>query len=299
MLLTLYFILLLQDLFGKLKQLFKPKNYYKQKSKKVKLKGLTFIPYNNHNRKPSWVQDEVIYLKVHLPKYGCRKIAQTFNKKFADTHITVSKSHVYNVVKENSYEIIKQRKKFKNKIPRKIENNRIWSIDLTTIKEQQILGVIDGGSRALLKLQYLKNKSTINIIRVLLNAIELYGKPKIIRSDNESVFTSKLMNMVLYILGIKHQTTQIASPWQNGRIERLFLTMKQSFQDIIFPTAQSLETGLREFRFFYNHIRPHQHLDYRTPNEVWNNKPMANSKTHEALYFNALCGNVAGFYFLE
>ena len=105
--------------------------------------------------------------------------------------------------------------------------------------------------------------------------------------------------MVLYILGIKHQTTQIASPWQNGKIERLFLTMKQSFQDIIFPTKESLEIGLKEFRFFYNHIRPHQHLNYLTPNEAWNNKPMANSKTHEALYFSALCENVAGFYFME
>ena len=230
MLLTLYFILLLQDLFGKLKQLFKPKNYYKQKSKKVKLEELTFIPYNNHNRKPSWVESEVIYLKVHLPKYGCRKIAQTFNRKFADTNITVSKSYVYNVVKGNNYEIIQQRKNLKNKIPRKMDNNRIWSIDLTTIKEQQILGVIDSGSRALLILKHLKDKSTINIIRALLDAIELYGKPKIIRSDNESVFTSKLMSMVLYVLGVKHQSTQIASPWQNGKIERLFLTMKQSFQ---------------------------------------------------------------------
>ena len=132
---------------------------------------------------------------------------------------------------------------------------------LTLDKEQQILGVIDGESRALLTLKHLKDKSTINIIRALLDAIELYGKPKIIRSDNESVFTSKLMSMVLYILGIKHQTTQIASPWQNGRIERLFLTMKESFQNIIFPTTKSLEIGLREFRFFYNHIRPHQHLD--------------------------------------
>ena len=167
------------------------------------------------------------------------------------------------------------------------------------IKEQQILGVIDSGSRALLKLQHLKNKSTINIIRALLDTIELYDKPKVIRSDNESVFTSKLMSIVLYILGVKHQTTQIASPWQNGRIERLFLTMKQSFTDLVFPTTKSLEKGLKEFRFFYNHIRPHQHLNYSTPNEVWNNKPIANSKTHEALYFNVLCGNVAGFYFLE
>ena len=295
----LYFIFLLHYLFQKLKQLFNPKNYYKKKSKTAKEKRETFIPYTTHNQKPFWVQDELIYLKIHLSKYGCRKIAQSFNRKFADTNITVSKSYVYNVIKTNSYEIIKQRKKLKNKIPRKIDNNRIWSIDLTTIKERQVLGVIDGGSRALLTLKHLKDKRTINIIRALLNTIELYGKPKVIHSDNEIVFTSKLMSMVLYILGIRHQITQIASPWQNGKIERLFLTMKESFQDIIFPTTKSLETGLKEFHFFYNHIRPHQHLNYLTPNEAWSNKPMANSKTHEAIYFNALCGNVAGFYFME
>jgi len=207
----LYFILLFRYFFQRLKQLFKPKNYYKSKKKN----NQTFIPFRSHNKKPSWVQDEVIYLKIHLPKYGCRKIAKTFNRKFAHTEVTVSKSYVYNILKANSYKIIQQRKELKNKIPRKIDNNRIWSIDLTTIKEQQILGVIDSGSRALLKLQHLKNKSTINIIRTLLDTIELYGKPKVIRSDNESVFTSKLMSMVLYILGVKHQTTQIASPWQN------------------------------------------------------------------------------------
>ena len=295
----LYFIFLFQYILQKIKQLFRPKKYYQPKAKKDKEKIEIFIPYTTHNKKPSWVKDEVIYLKVHLTKSGCRKIAQTFNRKYAHKNITVSKSYVYNVVKANSYEIIQERKELKNRVPRKIDNNRIWSIDLTTIKKQQVLGVIDNGSRALLKLQHLKTKSTINIIRAILNAIELYGKPKIIRSDNEIVFTSKLMSMVLYVLGIKHQTTQIASPWQNGKIERLFLTMKQSFTDIIFPTTKSLEIGLREFRFFYNHIRPHQHLNYLTPNEAWNNKPMENSKTHETLYFSALCGNVAGFYFLE
>jgi transposase InsO family protein len=211
----------------------------------------------------------------------------------------VSKSYVYNIIKANNYEIIKQRKEIKNRVPKAIPNNLIWSMDLTTIKEQQIFGLIDNGSRALLTLKYLQTKSTINIIRAILNAIEKYGKPKIIKSDNEHVFTSKLMKTTFYLLGIKQKTTDIASPWQNGKIERLFLTMKQSFQDIIFPTSQSLETGLKEFKFFYNHIRPHQHLYGRTPSEVWSSKPMANSKTYEALYFNTLCGNVAGFYYRE
>jgi hypothetical protein len=211
----LYFVFLFLYI---LKQLFQKNKYYKQNSKNHKEKTKAYIPYSTHNKKPFWVKDKIIYLKVHLPKDGCRKIAITFNKKYAHKNVTVSKSYVYNVIKANNYEIIKQRKELKNRVPKLIPKNLIWSMDLTTIKKQQILGVIDNGSRALLLLKHLETKSTINIIRAILSAIELYGKPKLIRSDNEFIFTSKLMKIVLYILGIKQQTTDIASPWQNGRI---------------------------------------------------------------------------------
>ena len=104
MLIILLFILIF-------KHLFKPK-YYK---KKVKIKSIKndFIPYTTHNQKPTWVKDKVIYLKVHLPHDGCRKIAIHFNKKYAHDNIKVSKSYVYNIIKANNYAIIKQRKELK------------------------------------------------------------------------------------------------------------------------------------------------------------------------------------------
>ncbi|NKQ40534.1 MAG: transposase [Sulfurovum sp.] len=95
-------------------------------------------------------------------------------------------------------------------------------------------------------------------------------------------------------------THSIASPWQNGKIERLFGTMKEAFGKLIFPTSQSLENGLKEFRFFYNHVRIHQNLDYTTPANVWSNRPMSTSKTaKEIIYYQGLCDNVAGYYYRE
>jgi len=175
-----------------------------------------------------------------------------------------------------------------------------WDMELTTIDKKQIFGVIDSGTRALVTLKHLPTKSSLNILISLLEAIRDYGKPKSIKSDNEIVFSSKLMKFSLWVLGIKRQTTQIASPWQNGKIERLFGTMKQSFTDLVFPTVQSLEEGLSEFRFFYNHVRTHQNLDYNTPSEAWDNKTMMTSKTaKEICYYKGLCDNVAGFYYRE
>jgi len=293
---TLLFYRLLQRLY--IFFFFKSTTYCQTIKKKSKEE--TFIPFTHPHKKPSWVQEKVMYLKVHLPNDGCRKIAIQLNKQYAHKNISVSKSYVYRLLKENGYEILQMRKEMRTKLPYKKEKNQMWHMDLTTIEKMQIFGMVDSGTRALLTLKHLPTKSTINILIALLETIKLYGKPQSIRSDNEIVLTSKLMKFTLWVLGIKRQTTQIASPWQNGKIERLFGTMKQSFIDLVFPTTQSLESGLKEFRFFYNHIRLHQNLGYNTPANAWDDKPMSTSKTaREIIHYQGLCDNVAGYYYRE
>lgn len=293
-------VTLLKYLWYRLFSYFKPQTFYKQKPKETEETEEIFVSYSHPNKKPEWVKEKVMYLKVHLPKDGCRKIAVQFNRQYAHTDISISKSYVYRILIEHGYEILQMRKEMKNAAPKPLSKNVRWDMDLTTIDKMQIFGVIDSGTRALLTLKHLPTKSTMNIIRALFDVIEIYGKPKSIKSDNEIVFTSKLMKSTLWLLGIKRQTTQIASPWQNGKIERLLVTMKESFTDLVFPTVKSLEDGLKEFRFFYNHVRTHQNLDYNTPANAWDNKPISTSKTaKEIIYYQGLCGNVAGYYYLE
>jgi len=176
-------------------------------------------------------------------------------------------------------------------------------IDLTNITDihknkNNIFGIIDAGSRAILFLQRLKDKSTISILKSLINTIEKYGKPNIIKSDNEHIFTSALFRFTLWILNIKHQKSQIASPWQNGKIERFFATLKFSFNQLDFYNVKGINKALYIFRFYYNHIRVHQHLYYLTPSEAWDGKDMITSKnTNEIYYFSELHGVINGFYF--
>lgn len=76
--------------------------------------------------------------------------------------------------------------------------------------------------------------------------------------------------------------------------------MKQAMDGLAFPTSEILETGLKGFRFYYNHLRVHQHLNGKTPCEAWDGKPIVTSKTaKEILYRKGRCGNIHGFYFLE
>lgn len=224
--------------------------------------------------KPQWVKHEVMKLKAIMPQAGCRTVADTFNRMFLCDDISVGKSFVYDIFKKCDYQIQVLRRKIKNARPRAIPKNLIWGMDLTGKMDSKgnlhhILGIVEHKSRACLKLIALRDKASITILRCLLYAIEHYGKPKFVRTDNESIFTSRLFRFGLWFIGIRHQTIDKCCPWQNGRIERFFGTLKEKLNQWQVESREQLNGALDQFWFWYNHVRPHQNLDGRTPAEVW------------------------------
>lgn len=265
----------------------------------------TVVPVHKfylHPKKPKWVKKEIIRMKAFMPDVGCRKLAESFNRRYANKkNMTVGKTYVSNVIKKHQYEIQILRKNNKHRIPCPLPLNMVWGMDLTGKTDTQnkphnILGIIDHGSRGCLCLKGLKNKASITLLRSLLDAIEKYGKPKIIRTDNEAVFTSKLFSLSLWLLGIKHQRIDKGCPWMNGRIERLFGTLKEKLNQWDVNSLVQLNDSLVQFRFWYNHVRPHQHLKGQTPAEVWQGKNIYQQKIKKEYSFNAWEGLLTGYF---
>lgn len=142
----------------------------------------------------------------------------------------------------------------------------------------------------------LKDKTSVTLLRHLLNAVERFGKPKILRTDNETVFTSRLFRLGLWLMGIRHQTIDKGCPWQNGRIERFFGTLKEKLNQIEVYSREGLNDALKQFRFWYNHVRPHQNLDGRTPAEVWADRDIFQQKAKQKYWFEAWDGLLTGIY---
>ena len=226
-----------------------------------------------------------------------------------------------NWVKANLYEIAVMRRGFKHRLPPALPRNVCWGIDMTGKGDtagdvHAILGIVDHGSRAALHLSALKDKSSIILLRVLLDVIEKFGKPKSVRTDNESCVTSRLFSFGLWWLGIKHQRSAVSSPWMNGRIERFFGTLKHSLDQLAVDGREGLNQALIQFRFYFNHVRPNQHLAGLTPAEVWsglrwkikdtrsNSLPVASSvaaiaalpPVQEEFWFEAWDGLLMGYY---
>lgn len=122
-------------------------------------------------------------------------------------------------------------------------------------------------------LKPLRNKSSITILRALLDILDHHPKPSFLRTDNEVCFNSKLMRFGLWFLGIKKQTTEKHCPWQNGRIERFFGTLKSVFAQLPAEYSDNPELPylLQNFHWWYNNIRLHQNLNYQTPESTYQN----------------------------
>ena len=59
---------------------------------------------------------------------------------------------------------------------------------------------------------------------------------------------------------------------------------------------EALNYSLGEFRFFYNHVRPHQHLQGATPAEVWARVDPYVEPVKQAFWFEAWDGLLQGYY---
>lgn len=253
-------------------------------------------------RKPQWVIDELICLKALMPQAGYRRIADTFNRLHARRRqITVSKSFVAYTLRRERYAIECKRRELRRRQPRSLKRNAVWALDLTgkqDIQGQQhtLIGVIDHGTRRLLELKAVPNKAAWTLLGYLFLAIGRYGKPRALRTDNERIFTGWVFPKILRWAGIRHQRSEVGCPWQNGRIERLFGTLKRKLDQWRVVDDKQLQTALKHFTFWYNAVRPHQNLSGQTPSEAWDGIDPYQRVPKRVEWFEAWGGLLNGFY---
>jgi transposase InsO family protein len=248
-----------------------------------------------NRKKPDWVPKAVVRLKALMPKASCRHVATAFQSRYGHRGESVGKNYVATIFKKRALAIHLLHRKIKNRVTRQGPRNLIWAADLTFVPEppRPVLGVIDHGTRALMVVKEMRVRTTIAVLRVLLDCFERFGRPRFLRTDNEGFFASPLFTATLFILGIRHQRIDPYCPWQNGRIERLFWTLKErllAWWDQA-GVPNDVQLDLDTFRVWYDHVRPHQGLAGLTPAEAWS----SDARRGRLRFFSAWNGILTGF----
>lgn len=188
--------------------------------------------------------------------------------------MTVSKTYVADTCRKQQYRILEVRRKLKHRVPQPMPRNRVWGCDLLVKTDRDgrahlALAILDHASRACLRLKRLPDKSSLTLFHELIEAVKQYGRPQFLCTDNEAVLVSRFFRLGLWLLGIRQQRIEPGCPWQNGRVERFIGTVKRALEQEALTSDRDLDSKLTGIRQWYNHSRPHDHLQRRTPAEVW------------------------------
>ena len=152
--------------------------------------------------------------------------------------------------------------------------NQVWCADITYIPMAKgfvyLVAVMDWFSRRVLSWRLSITMETDFCVEALREATEMYGPPEIFNTDQGVQFTSAAFVDELASRGVRISMDGKGRYLDNIFIERLWRSLK--YEDVYIKAYGSVTEARRslgEWLAFYNDVRPHQSLGYRTPREIF------------------------------
>ena len=133
------------------------------------------------------------------------------------------------------------------------------------------LTITDAHSRYLLRCHIVPKADGVHVAAIFEAAFREHGLPRVIHTDNGAPFASRApgglsrVSMQWVKLGIVPERSRLASPQDNGRHERMHSTLKQATLKPPERTLRRQQESFDRFQQEYNHERPHEALEDRTP----------------------------------
>jgi len=152
--------------------------------------------------------------------------------------------------------------------------NQVWAIDITYIAMAKgfmyLTAIIDIHSRFVVGWALHNTLEADNCLQVLQIAIETYGKPKIVNSDQGSQFTCAKWVNYLQKEKIGISMDGKGRALDNVFIERFWRTLKQDYVYMHPATnGTKLFKGLRTFIHYYNNKKTHQGIERKRPIDLY------------------------------
>ena len=241
-------------------------------------------PYKQANQLPFQIENLIVQIKGEKKSWGARKIRDRIRRKFPDIRLP-AKSTIHAVLDRHGLVNKRKRRRYKaegTSLSYAKSPNGLWCADY---KGEFLMGnktycypltITDFSSRFLLSCEALETTKEPFAFSVFERAFKEYGLPQAIRTDNgnpfsnvQAMFGLSKLSVWWLRLGINLERIKPGHPEQNGRHERMHLTLKQEATK---PAGQNLLQQQEKFDNFiqdYNFDRPHEALEMKYPGEVY------------------------------
>lgn len=241
-------------------------------------------PYRHANKLPFQIERTILSIKREYPSWGARKIRDKLLREFP-TFKPPATSTVHAVLDRHDLVGRRKRRRYRAEgmpLHDASAPNELWCADY---KGEFMLGnkrycypltITDYRSRYLLACEGLESTKTPFAFTVFERVFKEFGMPSAIRTDNGLPFASpnalfglSRLSVWWLRLGIRIERLKPGCPQQNGRHERMHLTLKKEATK---PAAFNFLQQQGRFDSFvdvYNNERPHESLDGKYPGDVY------------------------------
>lgn len=165
----------------------------------------------------------------------------------------------------------------------RLHRNDLWQLDLKYLlvlpetasqraKQLYVSVIVDDATRLVTACKVYEKQDTHNVLASLRYAIERYGVPDKIYTDNGSQYISRHINQVCAKLGIRKLTTRPRAPSAKGKVEYVNKALDSFVAEVKLKRPKSaaqvqhyLDIWLSELY----HRKPHSALEGKTPLQVF------------------------------
>jgi putative transposase len=245
-------------------------------------------PIRYANQLPMQLEKEIVRIKQEKPSWGAPKIREILRRKYPEVK-TPAKSTIHCVLDRNGLVRRRRKKRFKAQrtpLLTAVRPNDLWCADykgefmLSDKRYCYPLTITDFSSRYLLACEGLETTKEMYAFHAFERVFQERGLPRAMRTDNGVPFSSpsalfglSKLSVWWLRLGISIERIKPGNPQQNGRHERMHLTLKKEATKP--PGANLLRQQERFDRFLeeFNTERPHEALEMKCPGEVYTSSP--------------------------
>jgi transposase InsO family protein len=238
---------------------------------------------------------EILQLRRAHPSWGPRKIRRLLERKLEPGTEAPSVRTIARVLERGHLARKRQRRRPRDhgwtlQRGRKqvvvAEPNDLWTVDFKgwwLAKDGSRcdpLTIRDAYSRYVLALRILPSTDGKQVRRVFEELFERYGLPKAIQSDNGSPFATTRslcgvtpLSVWWLSLGIEVVRSRPGCPQDNGAHERMHGDIRVELQADASSSTATQQAACDAWCVEFNHVRPHDALDLKTPAEVYRPSP--------------------------
>ncbi len=245
-------------------------------------------PYRQASQLPMQIEKLIVGLKKEYPHWGAPKIREKLKRLYPDIHCPAI-STVHAVLDRHG--LVKRRKRKRHKVCGTRLNhvktpNALWCADykgefmLADRRYCYPLTITDYASRYLITCDALGTTKEAYAFSVFERAFKDFGLPDTIRTDNGVPFSSpnalyglSRLSVWWLRLGINIERIKPGHPEQNGRHERMHLTLKKEATKPAAENFLAQQARFDDFIEYYNQERPHQALNMQLPAELYEKSP--------------------------